>query len=158
MSDWLAARTKYVVLWHAVTSLAVRLRFFSKAHQESKQMSARKDASRPWTLIISKGLKIYLKEVKLLHSWERHLIPKFPEGLCTCNRTPPNRGTWSCSPCLRAGELVHGFLSSPVRPQHGSQLHVRSPLPFPGFLSGFPSARLFPVCTAGRDRGAKFPS
>lgn len=158
MSDWLTARTKHVILWHAVTSFAVRLRFFSKAHQESKQMSTRKDASWPWTLITGKGLKMYLKEVKLLHSWERHLISKFPEGLCTYDPPPPNRGTWSCSPCLRAGELARGFLSSPVRPWHGPQLCTWSPFPFPGFLSGFPSARLFPVCSAGRDGGPKFPS
>jgi len=105
MSDWLAASTKYVALWHAVTFFSVHGRFFSKAHQESKQMSRRKDAPRPWTLITGKGLKMKLKEVKCLHSWE-HLIPKLPRAL-RANGAAPEEWPWGCSPHLRVGGSEH---------------------------------------------------
>lgn len=130
MSDWLAARTKYVVLWHAVTSFAVRLRFFSRAHQESKQMSTRNNASRPWTLITSKRLKMYLKEVKLLHSWERHLMLKFPRGLCTYDPTPPTEELGVAAPLWGLGSWCMAFWAP--QPDHDMALNFTSD---PHFLS-----------------------
>lgn len=158
MSDWLAARTKYVVFWHAVTSFTVRLRFSSKAHQESKQMSTRKDASRPWTLITSKGLKMYLKEVKLLHSSEWHSISKLPRGLCTYDPSPATKEEGAAAPAWGLGSWYVAFWAP--QSDHDivfiftSDSHVLSW----GFLWGFLQHVSSQFMLLGRDRAAMFPS
>lgn len=164
MSDWLAARTKYVVFWHAVTSFALRLRFSSKAHQESKQMSTRKDASRPWTLITGKGLKMYLKEAKLLHSWEWHSISKFPRGLCIYNPSPAtemqplSEGWGVAAPVWGLGSWYVAFWSP--QSDHDIVLNFASDCHFLswGFLRDFLQHVSSQFMLLGRDRAATFPS
>lgn len=136
MSDWLAARTKYVLLWHAVTSFTVRLRFFSKAHQESKQMSTRKDASRPWTLITGKRLKMYLKRSEVTAFLRVTFNLKIPWGLAHVWPNPPAEEHGAAVPVwgLEAGM----WLPEPLKhPTAGSSTPLWSPSLSRGFPLGF---------------------
>lgn len=73
---------------------------------------------------------MYLKEVKLLHSWERHLMLKFPRGLCTYDPTPPTEELGVAAPLWGLGIWRMAFWAP--QPDHDMALNFTSD---PHFLS-----------------------